>query len=196
MEEEDLAGLLARLKTGDEIAARDLLRRFENDVRIMVRARLPRALRSQFDSMDFVQAVWQSVLMGSVEDLDQFENVPHFRGFLAGVVRNKIHEEYRRRTRTKKYDLSRQEPLYVRRGNREVLREVPTHGPTPSQDFQAQDRLEQMIAGRTPQEAEIVQLRRSGLTFGEIAEKTGLHERTVRRVIESVRERLEAKKWQ
>jgi RNA polymerase sigma factor (sigma-70 family) len=195
MDDKDLAGLLARVKSGDEEAARDLLHRFENDVRMMVRVRLPRALRSQFDSMDFVQAVWQSVLTGSNENLDRFENVQHFRGYLSGVARNKVLEEHRRRTQTRKRDLKREEPLYIRRGDRDVPRELPTPDPTPSQDEQAQDCLRQMIAGRSPQSTEIVDLRRLGMTFEEIAERTGLHERTVRRVIEAIRQRMKAKKW-
>jgi RNA polymerase sigma-70 factor (ECF subfamily) len=196
MDQVDFADLLARVKAGDEEATRDLLHRFEDDVRTMVRVRLPRALRSQFDSMDFVQAVWQSVLTGPNPDLDRFANVQHFRGFLSGVARNKVLEEHRRRTRTRKYDLRRQEPLYIRRGDRDVPREVATPDPTPSQDVQAQDRLRQMVEGRSPQEAEIVELRRSGMTFEEIAERTGLHERAVRRVIEAIRQRLEARQWQ
>ena len=48
-------------------------RRFEGDVRTMVRGRLPRSLRSQFDSMDFVQAVWQSVLTKEGQDLGRFD---------------------------------------------------------------------------------------------------------------------------
>lgn len=195
MDEMGFADLLARVKSGDEEATRDLLHRFEDEVRTMVRVRLPRALRSQFDSMDFVQAVWQSVLTGPNQDLDRFANAQHFRGYLSGVARNKVLEEHRRRTRTRKYDLRREEPLYIRRGDRDVPREVPAVDPTPSQDVQAQDRLRQMVAGRSPQEAEIVELRRSGMTFEEIAERTGLHERAVRRVIEAIRERMEARKW-
>ncbi len=146
--------------------------------------------------MDFVQAVWQSVFTGSDRDLHRFENVQHLRGFLAGVAQNKVFEEYRRRTRTQKYDIGREEPLFVRRGNREVPREVAAHDPSPSQDAQAADRLAQMIAGRSPQEAEVIQLRCQGLTFEEIAAQTGLHERSVRRVIEEIRRRMEARRWQ
>ena len=105
MDDEDLAGLIEQAKAGDEFALRDLLSRCEEDVRMVVRARLPRALRSQFDSMDFVQAVWQSVFTGPDRDLGRFENVRHLRGFLAGVAQNKVFEEHRRRTRTQKYDL-------------------------------------------------------------------------------------------
>jgi RNA polymerase sigma-70 factor (ECF subfamily) len=195
MDEEDLAGLVERVKIGDEAAIRDLIRRFEKDVRTIVRVRLPQSLRSQFDSMDFVQAVWQSVLTSEVQDLGRFTTAQHLRGFLAGVARNKVFEEYRRRTRTRKYSLKREEPLYVRRGDRDVPREVPAPDPTPSQDAQARDRLAQLVAGRTPQEAEVVELRLQGLTFEEISEQTGLSERSVRRIIEAIRQRMEARQW-
>lgn len=196
MDDEDLAGLIEQAKAGDEFALRDLLSRCEEDVRMVVRARLPRLLRSQFDSMDFVQAVWQSVFTGPDRDLRRFENVRHLRGFLAGVAQNKVFEEHRRRTRTQKYDLAREEPLFVRRGNRDVLRELPTPEPSPSQNAQAGDRLDQMIAGRSPLEAEVVHLRRQGLTFEEIAARTGLPERSIRRIIDAIRRRMEARRWQ
>jgi RNA polymerase sigma-70 factor (ECF subfamily) len=195
MDDDDLAGLIARVKAGDADAIRDLIHRFERDVRTIVRVRLPQSLRSQFDSMDFVQAVWQSVLTKDGEDLGRFTNARHFRGFLAGVARNKVFEEHRRRTRTRKYNLKREEPLYVRRGDRELPREVPAPDPTPSQDAQAHDRFAQLVAGRSPQEAEVVELRRRGLTFEEIAAQTGLNERSVRRIIEAIRQRMEARKW-
>src|SRR5689334_8309324 len=123
MDEEDLAGLVERVKIGDEAAIRDLIRRFEKDVRTIVRVRLPQSLRSQFDSMDFVQAVWQSVLTREGQDLGRFTTAQHLRGFLEGVARNKVYEEHRRRTRTRKYSVKREEPLYVRRGDREMPRE-------------------------------------------------------------------------
>jgi RNA polymerase sigma-70 factor (ECF subfamily) len=195
MDDDDLAGLIERVKAGDDDAIRELIRRFEGEVRTIVRVRLPQSLRSQFDSMDFVQAVWQSVLTKDGQDLGHFTNARHFRGFLAGVARNKVFEEHRRRTRTRKYSLKREEPLYVRRGDRELVREVPATDPTPSQDAQAHDRFAQLIEGRSPQEAEVVELRRRGLTFEEIAERTGLSERSVRRVIESIRQRMEARQW-
>src|SRR3954447_10186071 len=195
MDDDDLAGLVERVKAGDSDAIRDLILRFEDDVRTIVRVRLPQSLRSQFDSMDFVQAVWQSVLTKDGQDLGRFTNERHLRGFLAGVAKNKVFEEHRRRTQTRKYNLKREEPLYVRRGDREQPRDVRAPDPTPSQDAQAHDRFAQLVAGRSPQEVKAVELRRLGLTFEEIAEQTGLSERAVRRVIDSIRQRLEARQW-
>lgn len=196
MDDTEFIELVARARAGDEVAVERLLRAFEDDVRLMVRARLPRALRSQFDSMDFVQSVWTSLFAGPGPAVETFANVRHFLGYLAGVAQNKVWEEYRRRTRSQKYDLAREERLYVRRGVHEAPRDVAAPDPTPSQEAQAADRMDQLLAGRTPQEARVLELRRQGLTFEEIAARTGQHERTVRRLIEALRARMEARRWE
>jgi RNA polymerase sigma-70 factor (ECF subfamily) len=195
VDDEDLAGLVERVKAGDADAISDFVRRFESEVRAMVRGRLPQALRSQFDSMDFVQAIWESVLIKDGQDMAQFTNEQHVRAFLAGVARNKVYAEHRKRTRTRRYNLKREEPLYVRRGNREQPRELQSPDPTPSQDAQVRDRYAQIVAGRSAKEVEVIELRRQGLTFDEIAERTGIGERSVRRIIDSIRERMEARQW-
>jgi RNA polymerase sigma-70 factor (ECF subfamily) len=192
---EEFNELLRRAKAGDDGAIRDILSQFEQDVQSMVRARLPRKLRSRFDSSDFVQSVWQSLFFDQGHGARDFDNVEHFRGFLFGMVRNKVHEQHRRLTRTGKYDMAREEPLYVRRGDREVVREVVSPDPSPSKAVQASERMAQLTAGRGPDEVEILNLRRQGLSFVEIAARTGIHERTVRRVIEDVRNRLEPQRW-
>ncbi len=191
--EPDISDLIARAKAGDETAIREFLSRFEPEVRMMVRGRLPRMLRTQFDSMDFVQAVWQSFFADLRSGSQRFENVHHLRGFLAGVARNKVFEEHRRLTRTEKHAVTREQRLYVRRGSREVELELISPGPTPSQAVQASDRLAQIVAGCSQLEAQVITLRHQGLTLDEIASRTKVSERTVRRIIDDARQRLEAK---
>jgi len=193
--EPDISDLIARAKAGDETAIREFLSRFEPEVRMMVRGRLPRMLRTQFDSMDFVQAVWQSFFADLRSSSRQFENVHHLRGFLAGVARNKVYEEHRRLTRTKKHALAREQSLYVRRGSREVELALISPEPTPSQAVQASDRLAQLVARCSPLEAQIITLRHQEMTFDEIARRTGVSERSVRRIIDEARERMEARGW-
>src|SRR5208337_3787798 len=143
--EPDISELIARAKAGDDAAIREFLTRFEPEVRIMVRGRLPKLLRTRFDSMDFVQAVWQSFFADLRSSSQRFENVHHLRGFLAGVARNKVYEEHRRLTRTKKHALGREQSLYVRRGSREVELALISPEPTPSQVAQASERLAQLV---------------------------------------------------
>jgi len=193
-QDDDFTDLMKRAKTGDSAAIGEFLTRFQREVQMMVRTRLPKKLRAQYDSVDFVQAVWQSFFSDFQDNPRDFVNTEHLRGFLAGVVRNKVREQHRRLTRTAKYNVSREQRLYVRRGDREVLREVISPDPSPSETAQADDRLEQLIAGRSPREVEVVTLRRQGLTHAEIAARTGMDERSVRRIIELVRARLEARR--
>lgn len=191
MNEEDLTSLFARAEAG-ETEAIEVLQQFEHDIRLMVRVRLPRALRPQFDSMDFVQDVWQSFIKVFHEDPGRFSDSQFLRRFLAGMARNKVLEEHRRRTQGQKYDLSREEPLYIKRGDREVPRDLVAPDPSPVDDVLARERFAQLTAGRSPEEAEMIALRVRGLTFEEIAVRTGMHERTVRRVFEAIRERMKS----
>ena len=190
MSDDEFVGLLDQARAGDDSATTSLLEAFEADVRLMVRVRLPKALRSRFDTMDFVQAVWQSVFSGGGR-VAAITSPGHFRGYLAGVARNKVLEEFRRRTRTRKFDLGREEPLYVRRGLHDAPRDLPGFDPSPSQVAQADECWDRLIAGRSPVDAQIVRLRSEGRTFDEIAASTGLSERSVRRAIEAARRRLE-----
>ena len=139
--------------------------------------------------MDFVQAVWQSffdrLCMDSYAGVRELQ---HLRGFLDGMARNKVFEQHRRLTKTEKYAIKREERLYVRRGDREVERELVAREPTPSQTAQAGERLAQLIAGCNPREVEVITLRYQGLTLDEIAARTGICERTARRIIDAARD--------
>ncbi len=191
--DDDFAELMSRAQSEDPAAIRDFLARFEREVQMMVRARLPRRLRTQYDSVDFVQAVWKSFFLDLRDQPRDFDNAEHLRKFLAGVVRNKVQEQHRRLTRTEKYNVTREQSLYIRRGDRDVLRDVISPDPSPSDEAQERDRLAQLLAGRGPIEVAVVTLRRQGLTFDEIAARVGINERSVRRIIESLRSRMEAR---
>jgi RNA polymerase sigma-70 factor (ECF subfamily) len=198
MDDATFPDLVARARRGDADAVEAILRAFEPDVRLMVRVRLPRLLRGQLDSLDITQDIWASLLADpdARRDLD-FSTPVRFRHYLAGAVQNKVLEEYRRRTRVQKYDVTREEALEGGRGPHAAAspRELPAPDPTPSQEAQAEERMAQLKAGRSPAEALALELRREGRTFEEIAERTGLHERTVRQLIKDLRGHLEARRW-
>jgi RNA polymerase sigma-70 factor (ECF subfamily) len=185
--------LIRRAKAGDPASIQAFVSRYEWEVRVMVRARLPKRLRTRFDSTDFVQVVWQSFFSDLPDKTPDFENERHLRAYLAGVVRNKVGEQFRRLTRTEKCNLAREERLYIRRGDRDVPRAVISPDPSPSKVAQADDRFSQLTAGRAPAEVAVIGLRRQGLTIDQIAAETGFNERTVRRFIEAARTRLEGR---
>lgn len=189
--DEELRALMARAKEGDREAMGEFLTRYEREVLIMVRARLPREIRGQYDSIDFVQAVWKSLIPELQKSARSFENERHLLQFLAGVVRNKVMEQHRRLTRTAKYNVRIEEGLYVRRGGAEQPRELASSDPSPSQMAVERECFTRLTARRSPLEVRVLSLRREGRTYQEIAAETQVDERSLRRIIDAAWARLE-----
>jgi RNA polymerase sigma-70 factor (ECF subfamily) len=176
--------LLARIKNGDEEAARELLTRYESKVRLVVRRQLPRLLRSRFDSLDFLQSVWGSFfykIRTGPNDLDEEQSLVTF---LAWAARNKVIDEYRRAA-TQRQDIKREEQLDGLKDKELCL----ASGDTPSQLAQAHetyDRLRDLL----PEDQQVIlEMRASGHSSKEIGARLGISERTVQRVLESLRVR-------
>src|SRR6516164_1101831 len=88
--ESDVPVFLARIQQGDDDAARELLARYEAEVRLVVRRQLPRLLRSRFDSLDFLQSVWGSFfrrVRGGGPPPAEFEDSRHLVAFLARAAK-------------------------------------------------------------------------------------------------------------
>jgi RNA polymerase sigma-70 factor (ECF subfamily) len=176
--------LLSRIRNGDEGAARELLERYESKVRLVVRRQLPRLLRSRFDSLDFLQSVWGSFfhkIRTGPNDLEEEQNLVTF---LAWAARNKVIDEYRRAA-TQRHDIKREQPLARATGKDDCL----ASGDTPSQLAEANetyDRLRELL----PEEQRVIlEMKAEGHSSREIGDRLGVSERTVQRVLESLRAR-------
>ncbi len=186
-QEGEIRVFLSRIQSGDEDAARELLLRYEPEVRLVVRRQLPRLLRSRFDSLDFLQSVWGSFFRRVREGGAEFEDSRHLVAFLARAAKNKVIDEYRRAA-SQKQDMHREESLWSE-GDRP--RDLAAGGDTPSQVAEAHEvfgRLRELV----PEERRnVLELKAQGLSSREIGERLGVSERTVQRVIEELRRRAE-----
>ncbi len=187
----DLPGFLARIQAGEEAAARELLARYEAEVRLVVRRQLPRLLRSRFDSLDFLQSVWGSFFRRVRNGPAEFEDSRHLVAFLARAAKNKVIDEYRR-AGSRKQDMHREEPLWVEEGR---LKELAAAIDTPSQVAQAREVLGRLRDLVPEERREIVALKAEGLSSKDIGERLGISERTVQRVLEDLRRRTE-REWE
>jgi RNA polymerase sigma factor (sigma-70 family) len=184
---DEIQGFLARIQAGDEDAARDLLLRYESEVRLVVRRQLPRLLRSRFDSLDFLQSVWGSFFRRVREGGTEFEDSRHLVAFLARAAKNKVIDEYRRAA-SRKQDMHREEPLWA---EGERPRELAAGGDTPSQLAEAHEALGRLRDLIPESRREILELKAEGLSSSEIGDRLGVSERTIQRVIEELRRRAE-----
>ena len=176
--------LLARIKDGDEGAARELLTRYESKVRLVVRRQLPRPLRSRFDSLDFLQSVWGSFfhkIQTGQNDLDEEQNLI---AFLAWAARNKVIDEYRRAA-TQKQDIRREKRLETSPDQETGL----AVGDTPSQLAQAHETYDRLREFLPEDRRVILELKAAGYSSREIGDQLGISERTVQRVLEDLRVR-------
>jgi RNA polymerase sigma-70 factor (ECF subfamily) len=190
-DESGLSDFLKRIQAGDDGAARELLQRFEAEVRLVVRRQLPRLLRSRFDSLDFLQSVWGSFFRRMRTAPTEFEDSRHLVAFLARAAKNKVIDEYRR-AGSRKNDMHREEPLWAD-GRRP--RDLPDPIDSPSEVAQAHEvfgRLRELV----PQEKRsILEMKAEGLSSKDIGERLGISERTVQRVLEDLRRRMETE-WE
>jgi len=182
----ELRSFLDRIRAGDEEAARDLLVRYEAQVRLVVRRQLPKLLRSRFDSLDFLQSVWGSFFRRIHAGPVEFEDPKYLVAFLARAARNKVIDEYRRAA-SQKNDIRREEPIWVEgRG----VRDLPGEHESPSELAEARETFDRLSGLLPVERRSLLTLKAEGLTNREIGERLGVSERTVRRVIEDLRRRV------
>ncbi len=180
-----LHDLLGRIRAGDEAAARELLARYERQVRLVVRRQLPRLLRSRFDSLDFLQSVWGSFFRRVRSGPAEFEDSRHLVAFLARAAKNKVIDEYRRAA-SRKQDVHREEPLWTERNR---PKDLPAEIDSPSEVAQAREVFGRLCNLLPEERRDILELKAEGLSSKDIGERLGISERTVQRVLEDLRRR-------
>ena len=172
--------LLQRARESCDQSARELVDRYGPHILRVVRRRLNKRLRSKFDSVDFVQAVWASFFALPVAKY-HFERPEQLVEFLVGLARNKVVDAVRQRLATQKYNVQRELPLHdsaVKEGL-----DLAARGPTASQVAMAKEEWERAQDERRGRDERIVDSLATGLNLQEIAREIGVSEKTVRRVL-------------
>lgn len=171
--------LLQDVEAGSEEAIRQLLESHGGIVLRVVRARLNHLLRRQYDSEDFVQAVWASFFKHR-DLVGRFKSIEDLAAFLKSMAANKVMYECRRRLKTQRYDRRRERA--AESWGLTSLDQVRNADPTPSAIVGAQDELEQFSEA----EQKLIRLRAAGSTHEEIAAALGIHPSTVRRILKRI----------
>lgn len=132
--------------------------------------------------MDIVQAVWADVLAGFGESGWRFSDRGQLRAFLLTLARNRLIDRRRhfRRAIERERPLEEAEPRDLRAVNQ----------PRPSEVVQGRELWARMLDQCPPQHRDLLRMKRQGLTLAEIAESTGLHEGSVRRVLYALAKRI------
>jgi RNA polymerase sigma-70 factor (ECF subfamily) len=163
------ADLIRRVRSGDQQAAVELVRRYEPEIRTQVRLWLLRRslkLRTAFDSMDICQAVLASFFVRAAAGQYELGRPDQLIALLVGMARNKLSEQVKYH-QSQRRDARRVRPLGY------VQEEIAAGGDSPSAEVGGRELLQKVRSQLTQEERQIVDLRSGGLDWAAVAGQLG-----------------------
>jgi RNA polymerase sigma-70 factor (ECF subfamily) len=185
---EPFAALVTRARRGDQAALTELVRQYEPKVRLVARVLLGPALRPYLDSMDLVQSVHHSLLLGLRRQKFDLAGPEQLLALALTLVRRKVARHWRRLQRQQRLSLGASET-----GNLpHLLTSLSSPGDDPARAAQFNDQVEHLCRHLAESERRMLQLRLAGHSTAEIAQNLGLHPIALRVRMTRLRQRLEA----
>ncbi|HUG93303.1 MAG TPA: sigma-70 family RNA polymerase sigma factor [Planctomycetaceae bacterium] len=176
--------LFEQICRGDQQAARELLVRYERDLRILARVRLTDPnLRRAIDSMDVCQSVFGVFFARAAAGLINLETPEQFLRLMATMIHNKV-IDYARRFQSRRRDVRRQ--LDVDAGDMHL----PGHDPTASQVVSGQELLAKFQAQLTDEERQLAEMRKAGCKWEDIARELGSSPEALRKRLSRAIDRI------
>jgi RNA polymerase sigma-70 factor (ECF subfamily) len=181
---------VARLQAREETAARELFRRFTHQLVDLARRQCGGALRHKVDPEDVVQSAYKSFFRRYGEGNLDVGNWNSIWGLLALITVRKCAERAAYH-RAECRDAAREVPPPPDAGEESSWHAALSREPTPEEASILEETVEQLLAGLDADERPVVELSLQGFTTQEISQQLDCPERTVRRLRERVRHRLE-----
>lgn len=187
MADEEFAALLERVRQGDQQAMTDLAHQYEGRVRLMARVLLGPALRPYLDSVDLVQSVHRSLLVGLRQNRLEVQSPEHLLALALTMVRRKVARVWRRG--------QRQQRLSSNLGTAalpDVLAALSSTRDDPAAAARFTDQVRQLCSGLSEADRQLLDLRVQGYSTAEIAQTLGIQPVALRVRLVRLRQRLQA----
>ena len=182
--------LLEGARRGEPRAIELLTRHYEPKLRVVARVLLGPALRPHLDSIDLVQSVHRSLMVGLREDRFDIGSPENLIGLALTIVRRKAARQWRRARRQQRLDGSG-EASGVQNAV-EVLVSLSSPARDPAEQAALRDQVEKLCRELSAAEQTILDLRLQGHTTDEIAQRLNLSPVTLRVRMTRLRQRLRA----
>jgi RNA polymerase sigma-70 factor (ECF subfamily) len=187
---DSFAEFLAKLQARDGDAARELFRRFTHQLIAVARTRFDGLLRDKVDPEDVVQSAFKSFFLRYGEGNLEVANWNGLWGLLTLITMRKCAERVAYH-RAQCRDATRDTPQAPGTGVEAPWQAAVAREPTPLEAVELGETLERLFRELDEHERPILELSLQGYTTQEISAKLGRVERTVRRLRERIRTRLE-----
>lgn len=162
------AELLQRVRTGDQVAAAELVRHYEPLIRREVRLRLEdQRLRRALDSLDICQSVLASFFVRTAVGEYDLQEPQQLIRLLVTMTRHKVASAARRQYRQKR------DSRRLQTDDSQALAGVAGEELTPSEIIVGEELLQRARSLFRGEEAQIAELRGQGQSWDEIAQQLG-----------------------
>jgi RNA polymerase sigma-70 factor (ECF subfamily) len=178
--------LLRLARSGDRDALDRLVRTYEADVRIAARVLLGPALRAHLDTVDLVQSVHRSLMLGVRQDKFDVASPAQLIALALTMVRRKVARKWRRHRR--------QLPVGVATNSDDDLGDVLTslHSTEtdPARAVQLRDAAARVFRGLDEADRRLLELRLEGWSTADIARQLGQNPDVLRVRLSRLRKHL------
>lgn len=181
--------LLQRVRAGDDAAATELFDRYLSRLIGLAKKRLSPMLARRVDPEDVVQSAYRSFFAGAQEGRFELSRSGDLWRLLAAITLNKLRTQAKRHT-AKKRTVTNEQSLAANSSLMGVSPEQIDREPGPDEAVALAEQLERTMRGLKPIERQMLELRLQSYTIDEIADQVERSERTVRRLLERLKEQL------
>jgi len=183
---DDFASLLKRAADNDTAAQAQLCQHYEAKVRIVARVLLGPALRSHFDSIDLVQSVHRSLLLGLRDEKFDISSPEKLIALASTIVRRKVARKWRRERRQVSLGTNSE----MSEGLAQTLSSLSSPDTDPAKVAEYNDLLAKFCEKLNDVERRMLEMRLQGHTSAEVAQALGLHAVALRVRWTRLRQRL------
>ncbi|MFL5241141.1 MAG: RNA polymerase sigma factor [Gemmataceae bacterium] len=182
--------IMARLRGGDQAAAREIFQRFVDQLVRLAHRQFDGVMRRKVDPEDVVQSAYKSFFVRYGEGKMEIQDWGNLWGMLTVITLRKCFDrvEYHRAALR---DVRREASTQPSTAESQPWWEAVARDPTPEEAAMLAEILEQLMRGLESDERPVLEMSLRGYTSAEISHQLSMPERSVRRTRERVRKKLE-----
>jgi RNA polymerase sigma-70 factor (ECF subfamily) len=178
--------LMARLRVGDDEAAATIFHRFTHRLVALARLHIDSRVRQKIDPEDVLQSVYRSFFLRHAQGKLSLAGWDSLWALLALITARKCGRCVRR------FHAARRDVKTEVAADESGVIEAFTDQPSPVEAVMLSEVVEQLLRDLGQRDGEILTLALQGYSAAEISDQLGRPGRTVYRVLERIKRRLEA----
>lgn len=190
MAESQSNDLVARWRDGDQAAAAELFGRYADRLIALARSRLSAKVAGRVDPEDVVQSAYRSFFAGTREGRYDLQRGGDVWRLLLSITLHKLYRQVQQH-QTQKRAVDREHRLSDNPSLLDLHAHMQANAPSLVEAVALADELEQAMRGMDSLHRDVLELRLQGYTLEEIGQRTDRTERTVRRVLDRIKQQFE-----